>query len=157
MSNSISRHITLVLRISQLLVYDYLSARMYLTGLQALVPCVIKFCVTGASTISKPGTAPTTATAHAGFLRDAAYGACRTRERLDCCVRVTLVGDAKGTLAVTGTKALPKVSTCKLPRAYVCMPLSPRATCNERYCRQHLRTSRAKHLQERNNLFCQTL
>ena len=145
------RYIPSLLNTIQLLTNDCLGVLSYSTGLQALEPRVIKFCVTGASTISKPGTAPTTATAHAGFLRDAAYGACRTRERLDCCVRVTLVGDAKGTLAVTGTKALPQVSTCKLPRAYVCMPLSPRATCNERYCRQHLRTSRAKHLQERNN------
>ena len=68
----------------QLLTDDCLGLLPYFAGLQALEPRVIKFRVTGASTISKPGTAPTTATAHAGFLRDAAYGACRTDARRGC-------------------------------------------------------------------------
>ena len=65
---------------------------------QGDIGAVVKFCVTGASTISKPGTAPTTATAHAGFLRDAAYGACRTGSLRGCYTRAALVGDIRRTL-----------------------------------------------------------
>ena len=75
------RHSLLLFNTIRLLANDCLGVLPSSAGLQALEPRVIKFCVTGASTISKPGTAPTTATAHAGFLRDAAYGACRTDAR----------------------------------------------------------------------------
>ena len=44
----------------------------------ALEPCVIKFSIVGASAVSEPRTTAAATTHFAGFLDDAALGACRT-------------------------------------------------------------------------------
>ena len=50
-------------------------------GLNALVPRVIKVCVTCTSAVFEPRTTVTAATSFARSLDDAAFGACRTEDR----------------------------------------------------------------------------
>ena len=51
------------------------------TGLYALVPCVLKSCVTSTSTDFEPGTAMTATTHFPRFQDDAAFGTYKTEGR----------------------------------------------------------------------------
>ena len=128
-----------------------LGLRPCFAGLDALVPRLIKFGVTSTSTVSEPRTTATTATAFSRFLDGAAFWACKTGR--DCvystcrhicqnkkcennhcliCARIYLHGVSLWT--------------------YICRPLCPQTTCDQRFCCQHLRSVYTKHRQERNNL-----
>ncbi len=63
-----------------------LELRPCFASLDALVPCVIKFCVTSTFAVSEPRTAATATTTSAGFLDGAAVVAYGTdgRRRRGC-------------------------------------------------------------------------
>ena len=64
---------------------DSLSLCSYFAGLNALVPRVIKFCVTSTSAVSEPRTAATTTTNFARFFNGAAFRTCKTDHHRRVC------------------------------------------------------------------------
>ena len=63
---------------------DYLGRQCF-TGLDSMVPCVIKLDVTSTPAVSEPRTTATAATNFTGFRDDAAFGADETDSRRRGC------------------------------------------------------------------------
>ena len=75
----------IVLSSVELLVDNYFGLRPRFAGLDALVPRVMKFCVTSTSAMSEPRTAATATTDFAGFADGAAFGAYGIDDRRRVC------------------------------------------------------------------------
>ena len=121
-------------------------------GPNALVPRVSEVCVLGTSAVSKPRTTTAAAAASAGFLNSTAFGTYRIDIRCsDCCCWHVKNGQINKMLQQPKPRTNQLSASTRQPWTYLCRPPRPQASCDQIFCRRHLRSSCTKHHQERNN------
>ena len=115
---------------------DYPGLSLYFACLYALVPRVLKSCVTSTSTVLEPGTAATATTAFPRFpmvphLWHTGLMAVVVVRSGGCFMGIGHKTDRRKTsITFTG----PWIATCHKPRTYVCRPPSPQTSCDLRFC-----------------------
>ena len=144
----------------QLLAHGCLEIFSWFASPNALVPRVLNLSVVSGSRSAffKPRTSAATTTHFPGFLDGNAFAAYRTDGDCWCVTCGKLLKTEKGgKRGGRGVRNRAKRNCVRYfikihqPRTHICMPPLRQATCNPRFCCQHLHTSCTKRRQERNN------